>query len=351
MCFLPCESWGASSYLCAAPYLELHLGSSHTCVANAAIPEGARLSNRLDFLNFRAERMTLDERGYRNGPDLRVDKPKAMLVGSSFSLGMALNDDETFSAQLNRQLGPVVYNAATVLHAGLSSAKVSSIARESGMNRGLIVFEVLNREPLSYTEPPPVKASGRVASVIDRLRAIPEGLAGRLSLLVSLKRRIEFPSALMRVSTLVNMRIHSGRVLPNPFYDAYSEEQLVTGRNVLMYSKDKQFSQNPANASVTADAIRRFRDGLAGRGYRLAVVLLPNAYSVYYPLLRNHGELDSSEDYIPILRQAARGELQEGRAIYYPDDAHWNGLGCEIAARATAPWLRPMLAEGVGSGE
>ena len=122
--------------------------------------------------------------------------------------------------------------------------------------------------------------------------------SGPLAPLTSLLRRIENSPALTRLSTLLNMRIHDDRLLPNPFRYLYSEEQLITGRHVLIYSRDKEFSQRPADVRITARALIRLRDALQRSGYHLAVILLPNAYSVYYPLLRHGTDGDASESYM-----------------------------------------------------
>jgi len=42
---------------------------------------------------------------------------------------------------------------------------------------------------------------------------------------------------------------------------------------------------------------------------------------------------------LPTMRAAASAELQNGRTIYFINDAHWNARGAGIAARAAAPWI------------
>lgn len=357
--FLPCEAWGASGYTCAAPYLRLPSSRSHTCVANAAIPEGARLSNRSDFLNFRRERFTIDERGYRNGPATRIDRPKAILLGSSFSLGMALNDEDTFSARLNQQFGPVIYNASSTFDPVLRADRIIETARAVGMKGGWILFEVLNREPLQFVSP----SSGDVRRIIlSHMRTyLQSSLGQKLAPVIGVMRRIVYPAALTRFATLLNMRLHDDNLLPNPLRDQYAEEQLITGGHVLVYSRDKQFAQDPPSPQATADSLIRLRDELDRHGYHLAALLLPNTYSVYYPLYRTAPVTDASVGFmseltarlsgskvpvlnlLPALRLAAQNELNGGRMIYYSDDAHWNPLGCSIAANVTAPWLGSLL--------
>lgn len=355
MSFLPCPQWGVSSYLCAGPYLQLPLKQSHTCVANAAIPEGVRIANRIDFLTFRKETLTLDARGYRNGPHFIAKRPRAVLFGTSFSFGMALNDEETFSSQINQQIGPVVYNAAGTFDPDLSNVDFGAAARRAGMQEGWILLEVLNRAPLRYSSRAARPSqTGAQTGVRNRIRQITAPAT-------SLMRRVQYPNSISRISTLMSLRLYDDRIFPNPFRWEYPEEELRTGRRVLMFSGDKAFAQKPSGMEGTAGALVALRDDLAPSGFHLAVILLPNAYSVYYPLLRNQEGPDASAPYmlalssrlaeagvenlnlLPLLREAATVELREGRMIYFSDDAHWNAKGCAIAARAAVPWLEHLL--------
>ncbi len=358
--FLPCDRFGESGSSCAESYLLVPSNRSHTCVANAAIADAARVSNRIDFLNFRRERFTIDERGYRNPPGMSAATIKALLVGDSFSLGVSLSDDEIFSARLNQRLGPVVYNTGFVFNASVRAEPMIETAREVGMNGGWILFEFMNREPLQFG--PPSSGDTLRHSLRQGLRNSHNPLVPILAPAITLGLQVfAHPTALIRASTLLNVHIEDDRLLPNPFKDQYSEEQLVDGRHVLVYCADKGFAQNPSGLSGTADALVRLRDELARHGYRLAVVMVPNSYSVYYPFYLNRPQDDASATYmaaltarlaenrvpvrnlLPPMRQAARRELASGRMIYFPDDAHWNSLGCDIAAAATAPWLRSLL--------
>jgi hypothetical protein len=291
---------------------------------------------------------------------MRSDGIKVVLVGDSFCVGVSLSDDEIFSTRLNQQLGPVVYNVSSAFETSLRPDRMIETAREVGMTKGVILFEVLNREPLYFG--PPSSGDSLRHTLRQRLKNSHSGLVPKLAPAISLGLRLfVHPAALIREATLLNMRLQDDRLLPNPFKDAYSEEQLITGRHVLVYSGDKQFAQNPAGLQTTGDTLVRLRDELGRHGYRLAVLLLPNTYSVYYPLYRDRPATDASAAYmteltahlsenkvpvlnlLPALRDAARNELNGGRMIYFSDDAHWNALGCAIAANVTAPWLASVL--------
>ena len=348
--FLPCESWGPSGYLCAAPFLFLPLNRSHTCVARAAFGESARAANRLDFLTFRSEKFTVDSHGYRNLPSSNPTPPQVVLFGSSFSLGMSLNDEETFSAQLNQHLGPIVYNASRTLSKYLNAARILKASYDAGVQQGWVLLELVDRSPYNYE---PSRRLPRFGEPLSRRERVIDGFAS----LTSLTRRISDPFALTRVSTLVNMRLHNDRWLPNPYRDNFPEEELLTGRHMLFFSEDKAFFQKPFGMATTVTSVARLRDDLDRAGFKLAVILIPTGYTVYYPFLRSKSGPDLGEQYmttlaeqlnrhsipvfnsLPLLRDVATTEMAAGRLIYWPDDAHWNSVGCAAAASAAAPWL------------
>jgi hypothetical protein len=351
MPFLPSGPWSPSGYHCASYYLLLALGSQHGCVAQAAFGEGARVANRLDFVSYRSEKFTVDARGYRN-PPLAQLTPKVILAGSSFSLGLSLNDGDTLAGQLNRRLGPVVYNASKVLNPALSAGLAIESAREIGMERGWVLLELLNRAAYQYAGPQAGVAAGFRARI---LRAAAP--------LQSFERRVKDPFALSRLTAMVNMRLQNDSLLPNPDRWRFAEEELSNGRRMLFYLDDVKFFAAPHGLEETVQSVTRIREDLLKRNLRLAVVLIPSGYSVYWPLLRNGGSgVDSGEAYmtalagqldasgipvlncLPRLREAAARELAGGGLVYWPDDAHWNPKGVAVAADAIAPWLGKLIA-------
>jgi hypothetical protein len=346
--FFPSGPWSESGYHCGGYYLFLPLGKPHTCVAEKAFGEGARNANRLDFVSFRSEKFTVDERGYRN-PPLATMNPRVILFGSSFSLGLALNDEDTIAAQLNRRLGPVVYNASKVLNPDLSVQPFVETARETGTKGGWALVEVINRVPYRYQ---PAEPQSRFADIMSRIAP-----------LQSFQRRMKDPFALSRITAMINMRIDDDRVLPNPERWRYPEEELINGRHMLFYVDDRNFVLHPEPPRITVDGLVQLRDELQKHGMRLAVMLVPNGYTVYWPLLKDRAGDDRGKQYLtaleeglaaagipafnclPSLREAAAGELKENQLVYWPDDAHWNPEGVTVAANGIAPWLGGLLSQ------
>ena len=107
-------------------------------------------------------------------------------------------------------------------------------------------------------------------------------------------------------------------------------------------------------------AIMHFRDGLASRGIRLAVLIGPNKESVYPDMLTRRaaglrGLLSpSTGDILERLRAAGVEVIDLFRAfeearrdasgppLYLVEDSHWSPAGVEVAARATARRLQDL---------
>src|SRR5688572_24826800 len=74
--------------------------------------ELAALGNLPGLRQYRPETFTTDALGYRNPPDLVARPVDAILVGSSFSVGLGASDDQIPSVQIGEASGRAVYNAA-----------------------------------------------------------------------------------------------------------------------------------------------------------------------------------------------------------------------------------------------
>jgi hypothetical protein len=214
------------------------------------------------------------------------------------------------------------------------------------MKRGWVLLELINRVTYNYEPSPPLPLPNRR-----------DALRGALQAAVS---SAHHPFAMVRISSLLNMRLHNDILFPNMYKDLYLEEELQTGRHVLYFGEDEAFSRKSVSPAETAGAVAQLRDDLSRSGLKLAVVLVPTGYTVYYPLLRKNPGPDFGKQYmseltsllnqeevpvfncLPLLRDAAAKELTAGRLVYWPDDAHWNPLGVATVARSVAPWLSAL---------
>jgi hypothetical protein len=342
--FLPAESFSPSGFYCGSYYVFYQSSAFHTCTARAAFGEAARLANRADFVSPRKETFTVDPLGNRNASI--PAHPRVVLSGSSFTLGLSLNDDETLAARLNNRLGPVVYSAANVLKPFISPGQAIDAAHVLGVQNGWVLLELVNRGPYGYQSQPQIPSTPLLRAAAP-LRA--------------LERRMKDPYVLDRLSSAINMRVSNDVVLPNPNAWKYPEAELLNGRRMLFFHEDSRFFHNPPGEDETLASVGLMRDELAKNNLHLAVLLVPTGYTVYYPLIRSAHDPDNGAKYlrsleadissqgIPVfnaltlLRNAASTELTRGQLIYWPDDAHWNPQGVDIVAGALAPWLAHLI--------
>ncbi|HWE50627.1 MAG TPA: hypothetical protein VG273_12590 [Bryobacteraceae bacterium] len=348
--WLPAGPWSPSGYQCGSYYLFLPLGRTHSCTAEAAFGEEARVTNRLEFSTFRRERFTVDEHGYRNDSLNEAGKPRVILFGSSFSLGLSLSDEDTLSAQLTRRLGYTVYNASDVLNPVLSAGPLTRAAKAINMEKGWVLLELLDRAPYYW-------AQTSAPTFRQRLK---QQARDTLAPLQSVERRMRNPYVVTRVSTMLNKHFENNVVLPNASTPFAPEEVLTNSRHMLFYIEDEKFFEKPADPRLTVNAVVRLREDLAREGLKLAVMLMPSGYTVYYPMFREGSGADGGGVYmevlreqlngagvhvyncLPVLREEAARELAQNRLIFWPDDAHWNPRGVAAVANALTPWLRSL---------
>jgi hypothetical protein len=303
---------------------------------------------------YRPESFVTDALGYRNPPELAVRPVDAILVGSSYSLGIGITDEQMPSVQISEQSGLTVYNAS-LLWFDFNIGRVRAVARELQMDGGLVILEWLDRNdyPPPRHAPPPhpcYRALGKVG--LDGLCARARGLV--------------YVSPLKILAQKALRALQNDTVLPNLHASAVVERRLRNGEPILFpledvqklekqqaeYARAQAFGGPLRPERAEADFIRWLREELRKDNLDLLVVLVPNKYSVYQPLLDDPGPAPADptpyltylEDEIrgvgvPVvnlsttLRAAAAAALERDDYVYWRDDAHWNADGIAIAAR------------------
>jgi hypothetical protein len=278
---------------------------------------------------------------------------RAVLLGSSFSGGATLSDDETLSATLSSRLGFTVYNAAG---ADLSDERqLRDLTEHSGLRNGVVIHEYVDGSgPLDQgsfrdTDRSRARAVLRMtlgARYQDALRA-----HSRLSGWAS-----ESPLRLTLFKGFKN--IEDDVILPNSFADQVVRERLVNGDEILFLREQLRLEKHHS-VSKAVSYWQGMEARLAKYGLRQLVVLVPNHYSVYGPLT-HRGAVPRVDEYleqleaklreagIPVvnlarfIKRAAAEGLPSRSYIYWRDDTHWNGAGVELAAGAIASAVREL---------
>lgn len=114
------------------------------------------------------------------------------------------------------------------------------------------------------------------------------------------------------------------------------------------------------NRPLSAEGFQALHRKLAEHHFQLVVVLVPDKYTVYYPLMgpsavppRKPTNLYLSQlqkalenaqvpslDLTPVFRRAAELGLRDGKYIYSLDDTHWNADGIRLPAQRITQFLK-----------
>lgn len=314
----------------------------------------AALGNLTVAREYRTERFTTDRLGYRNSPALADGVPvDAILLGTSFSVGAGMSDEDTLATQLSRRSGQTVYNAS-----GGEYLQASAVARARALSghlrlRGrLAIYEHLERHdpPRQWT----VEEQARQAVAVTApctgehpgpLRTAQCRLAGLVG-----------PTSVSPLSILTAQayrQLEDDRILPNSWAANVAPLRLRNGHSMLFLPLDLESTGRARDATRQADHFVWLRSELAQFDLQLVVVLVPDKSTVYGPLLaeplldsekaaRFLADLESelaarsiaAIDLTPSLRRAAEDGLSRDEYVFWSDDTHWNPRGIAVAADA-----------------
>jgi hypothetical protein len=304
------------------------LEPSKRYVNDHAFGDLAAATNRREMREYHREVFTSDAWGYRNLEAADASRPPdAILLGTSFSIGSGVSDDETLSARLSQETGRRIYNAAGTTP---SPELVKSVAERLGMREGTVFYEVLetNRFPV---RPRP----------ISRYRRACFDLLGPTCLRV---KGWSLISPVGIVSHQSYHRLQDDIWLPNT-PAARAIRDLVGGVPVLFGERDA-VSCPDVTPERARDYFKWFGDGLSRLNLSLIVILVPTKWSVYGPPSAqpcfgtiNRALEDLSIKHVDLteaLREAARVALARREFLYFRGDTHWNAAGIQIAAKVIA---------------
>jgi hypothetical protein len=309
------------------------------------------MGNYPELRMYRTEVFTTDAHGFR---ETRRDPKRpvgAVLVGTSFSAGSGLKNDETLSARLEDELGISVYNAtgADVFH----DKKLDTLLGRLNVERPTIIVETSAGAALPQTpevDEPPNRWT-RVERILGPrylpIRAVYARVHGWLA---------ESPLKLILFRGF--KAIEDDRILPNSFAHNVIREELTNGDPVLFLRRRVENKQPVSEAPPLVEATTAVWRRWQARGIDALFVLVPSQYEIFGPLTRGHRDLAREPEFMIALRDglsaagvpvldltgplqaATRAGLPERKYVYWRDDTHWNPAGVRVAARAIAERLR-----------
>ena len=320
----------------------------------------AAMANRPDMRWYRRERFVTDEFGYRNAPGMTRRVPvSAVLVGDSFGVGADNSDGFTLADALRRE-GVSVYNAAGLFPSSLQDIlyPIESI----GLKEGWVICEYLERSETPFNLAGPserwnIRLLKRVLSLLGPQNGL---------------RLREGASRLFGVSPVKIMaakflkRFSDGWIFPNPYANTVVQRRVAGGGGDLMLFQRLEIGQyhrcrhcRALEVAPWTALFTSLSNELAKRHFKLMVLLVPEKYTVYEPLLEQ-GDLTAPEGplYLDVMEKqlSAAGvhvvnltqvfRKNVGRLapmdidLYWADDSHWAPAGIVLAAKELSRALK-----------
>lgn len=303
-----------------------------------------------------AARFSTDGLGFRLTPGVRPGDDVRLILygGSSFAYGGGLADGETFPAVLTRETGRRVYNGGHFWWDPLNLRSLDWLTDHLGGTRpGVVMLHWEDADPDPRTLQPGSRRPDRVGRKLlgrDRYRDFRD--------FTDYARR--YAGAVWGISPVEVLSIRlfkalsNDRVLPNRYKAAVRSRELPGGRRILFLEEEVVRVLRPPGDDVVrrhGEYYEAYARHLAARGAGLYVILLPNRYTLYGPLVdgasaapadpyldRLERELErrgvAVMNGLPVLRPLAAGDVASGRLSFYREDHHWSPLGVERIARA-----------------
>ncbi len=303
------------------------------------------IGNRPGFRNYYREVFTTDKFGFRNSPNAgKGEAPAAILIGDSFAVGASNSDEDTLSAQLTSRLSNKwVYNGAS---ARPKWSVTEELIQRLHMRGGLVIWQVSERVPL----PGSVKSDGPRNQGVNPMTAQQINSNDRI-----VQRLNIWTDSLLAYSPLKSFlsrgfrKLANGAWLPNPGENLVAVGHLRNGESMLFLQSEVDNFYQPKYE--IPNYLSEVRDLVHCSGNEILVLLVPDKFGVYYPLLddqrRSPPDRESHLDQLerelhrmgipvinlmsPLREQAAEG-LQRREYNYRLDDTHWNRLGIQTAA-------------------
>ena len=346
--FLPLDSLCFQAWECMTRYQEP--GSSFEANrqfrSNRTHGNLSNMGNLPSLREYRPQVFTTDANGFRNAPGLASTAPDGIVVGDSFVAGYGISDEETLPVQLSAATGLRFYNAGGP-YAYLQT--VRALKTKMGFQRGQVIVVWTESESVAQLQQAEALAqNGDAKAGFMRAAFGPQGARIR-----ALLRGWWYTSPAKIVAEKAFLSIADDRILPNVYRSRVVERHLTTGKPILFYPSDVDGFHSRRDVTEATDFLVALSAGLRQEGLASMVVLAPNKYTVYEPLLsdRQQGPGDAVHplarleaalksrgiqalDLTPSFAAQARADLPTGEYLYWLDDTHWNRHGIEMAVAA-----------------
>jgi len=294
-----------------------------------------------------------DHRGFRKNPYLRSEEiPEVLFVkGDSFIYGVGLSDNETLPAVLTGQYGISSYNGARFHDDPDGMPEIDWLLGHLPGRPTTIVYTYLEHGVFLSPEVTP-GINGMI------LRRDPD-LDGDLRYLKMLNMFFWQMSPTRIVATRFFNSLENDKIFPNQGAKTIQSLALPSGDKLLFRDYEYELAtldRGPAAVARSMTGFRWLKSELDRRHLRLIVLLLPNRYTLYQPLLTRtdapwahyldnvdaalHNEGIETVNGLDYYRAAAQQEVNNGQLSFFREDAHWNARGVRLIAKPLAEAIR-----------
>jgi SGNH hydrolase-like domain, acetyltransferase AlgX len=306
-------------------------------------------------------RFSTDSLGFRLTPGVSADDSVDLLLteGASFAYGGGLADEETLPAVVTASTGMRMYNGGRFWWDPQTIRELDLLLARLGNHHPAVV--------LLYWEQVE-QARSQLDGTHWRTDTIGEKLIGKYgywSIRNNLQNGKREFGAFWNISPLEIFcvrffkSISNDRLLPNGYRNAVEERKLPGGQRILFLEEEvKRATSPPGEETIMrhGDYFGYYKSLLKQRGCDMYVVLLPNKYTLYAPLLgqpddgnrqpylnRLETELRFRDisviNGLSVLQPYAAADLASGQLSFHREDHHWTPLGVRRIAAALAKEL------------
>ncbi len=305
-----------------------------------------------------------DHLGFRKNPYLSAGEvPQILFVkGDSFIYGVGLSDQETLPSVLTGRYGIPSYNGARFQNDPDGMLEWDWLLDHLPGRPSTIVY--------TYLEHGTFLAPQATPGLRGRIMSRDPTLEGDLRYLMLVNTFFWQLSPTRVVTTRLFNRLENDKFFPNENAKTIHALPLPDGDKMLFrdyeYGLAEQ-NRGPAEVAQSMSGFLWLKSELDKRNIRLIVLLMPNRYSIYAPVLTGKDDpwahyLDlfdealhkagiESVNGLEVYRSAARQEVNSGHLSFYREDPHWNPHGVELIAKPLAEVIKQKLSASSSAGD
>jgi SGNH hydrolase-like domain, acetyltransferase AlgX len=294
-----------------------------------------------------------DHLGFRKNPYLSPGQvPQVLfLKGDSFTYGVALSDNQTLPSVMTGRYGIPSYNGGRFHDDPEGMPEVDWLLNHLPGRPSTIVYTYLEHVALA----PPQELTGLNGLLMRHDPA----LDGDLRYLRLINTFFWELSPTRVITTRLFKKLDNDKFFPNQNLKTIQALPLPNGEKMLFRDYEFELAQQDRGSAAVAQTLHSFqwlKTELDKRHIRLIVLLVPNRYTIYAPLLAgNDGPwthyLDHLNDELhksgiesvnglEVYRSVARQEVNSGHFSFYREDPHWNPHGVEVIAKPLAEAIK-----------